>query len=684
MCTACRGKREYRIPVIAAVKRVVPPNTPEPTTYSSAHALPETQTVKHSASPPTAGSAGAAGPAAGPAGVGATAGLQRTPLRPRLLILPALDAGALAIGWLAIDAVVVRPHTAANFLLPVAAIVIQLVAGASLSLYRGRFVVGSEHELGRQGLAAVVVIASVLGLERATVHSADVAWLLLSLLSAQAIMVSARQLLRAGYQRGLRPRNAQAVVIVGAGELGVALIAQMQGDPESRFRPVAIVDDDPAKANLLIRGVPVCGGADDIALVVSRHGATGVVVAIAHAPATVFESVVDLLDLGSTWVRTVPTVNDLLDTSSMLTELRDIDLDDLIGRPQATVATADIAGLVADRTVLVTGAGGSIGSELCRIIHRHAPRRLIMLDRDESELHALCMSLRGRALMDSPDLVLADIRDASALHRVLAAHRPEIVVHAAALKHLPMLERYPDEGWKTNVHGTLNVLEAAAAHGVRRFVNISTDKAANPCSELGRSKFLAERLTAHVARTTGLPYVSVRFGNVLGSRGSVLVSFSEQIRRGGPVTVTHPDVTRYFMSIPEACQLVLQAAAAGTGGNTMVLDMGAPVRIVDLARRAMAVYGRTCPIEFTGLRAGEKLHEELFSGTELRREAPGGAAWQVAVSPLDPRELAGPDASCGEIRAVYARCVGPNGMAGAVSVADGAALRPATRVLEQL
>jgi FlaA1/EpsC-like NDP-sugar epimerase len=239
-----------------------------------------------------------------------------------------------------------------------------------------------------------------------------------------------------------------------------------------------------------------------------------------------------------------------------------------------------------------------------------------MLDRDETALHGVELSIRGSALLTSPDTVLADIRDRDALDRVFTQVQPDIVFHAAALKHLPMLQRFPLEGWKTNVHGTLNVLEAAREAGVTSFVNISTDKAAAPTSELGRSKRLGERLVAEYARRFPGTYLSVRFGNVLGSRGSVLDSFREQLRSGGPLTVTDPDVTRYFMTIPEACQLVLQAAVIGENGHVMVLDMGEPVRIVDLAKNLIALADADSEIVFTGLRPGEKLDEELFGDYE--------------------------------------------------------------------
>ena len=288
----------------------------------------------------------------------------------------------------------------------------------------------------------------------------------------------------------------------------------------------------------------------------------------------------------------------------------------------------------------MTGAGGSIGSELCRQIDRYDPDELIMLDRDESALHAVQLSLSGRALLDSDDVVLADIRDRDALMRIFEQRRPHVVFHAAALKHLPMLEQYPAEAVKTNVMGTVNVLDAADACGVASFVNVSTDKAANPSSVLGYSKRVAERLTSGHSRTCAGSYLSVRFGNVLGSRGSVLTTFARQIADGGPVTVTDPDVTRFFMTIEEACQLVVQAAAIGSAGEALVLDMGEPVSILGVARQLIERSGRPMDIEFTGLRAGEKLHEELFADGEPQDHRPRHAlVSHVPVPPLFIRDI---------------------------------------------
>ena len=316
-------------------------------------------------------------------------------------------------------------------------------------------------------------------------------------------------------------------------------------------------------------------------------------------------------------VLVLPPVRDLFNGRPSASDLRSLDVADLLGRQPVELDMGAIADEISGKRVLVTGAGGSIGSELCRQISRFGPARLVMLDRDESGLHGTQMSIEGRALLDSDDLALCDIRDSAALRVVFERTRPQVVFHAAALKHLTMLERNPREAFKTNVVGTLNVLDAARAVGVESFVNISTDKAARPTCVLGWSKRIAERLTAGFDEASRGRYISVRFGNVLGSRGSVVPPFLEQINQGGPVTVTHPDVERYFMLIPEACQLVLQAGAIGRGGEVMVLDMGSPVKIVDVARTLIDLSGRRdIDVVFTGLRPGEKLAEELFTPGE--------------------------------------------------------------------
>ena len=288
----------------------------------------------------------------------------------------------------------------------------------------------------------------------------------------------------------------------------------------------------------------------------------------------------------------------------------------------------------------MTGAGGSIGSELCRQLVRFSPAEIIMLDRDESALHEVQLSIYGRALLDTPQTVLADLRDERAISELFETRKPQVVFHAAALKHLPLLERYPNEAYQTNVLGTATMLNAAQRAGVEVFINISTDKAANPISVLGFSKRIAERLTAEFAFRSGPgKYISVRFGNVLGSRGSVLTSFKDQIAKGGPVTVTHRGVTRYFMTISEAVQLVIQAGAIGSTGEVLVLDMGKPVNIYDVAEQLVRNSGKPITIDVVGLRVGEKVHEELFGKGEIDERPLHPLISHVAAKPIDQMNL---------------------------------------------
>jgi FlaA1/EpsC-like NDP-sugar epimerase len=313
----------------------------------------------------------------------------------------------------------------------------------------------------------------------------------------------------------------------------------------------------------------------------------------------------------------------------------------LLGRDATPVYGPHARRLLAGKTVLVTGAAGSIGSELVRQVHRLAPTALVLLDHDESGLHSVQLDLHGQGLFTDDSVVLCDIRDPSAVRDALAATRPDIVFHAAAHKHLPLLERYPAEGLKTNVLGTLNVVEAASLAGVARFINISTDKAADPTSVLGATKRLAE-LTVSAFATAELHTASVRFGNVLGSRGSLLHSLAAQVAREQHITVTHPDVSRYFMTIPEAVGLVIEAAVMAHAGETYVLDMGAPVRIVDLVSRFLAVTGATGrEVVFTGLRPGEKLHEALFDAGDVSECTPHPRISSVRQGADRARAIAG-------------------------------------------
>jgi dTDP-glucose 4,6-dehydratase len=385
----------------------------------------------------------------------------------------------------------------------------------------------------------------------------------------------------------------------------------------------------------------VLGNRTKLVKVAHEHDVTTVILAVSSASAEVVRDIADLVEQGGMRFLLLPPVAQILGGRVRLSDVREIDIADILGRRQVETDIESIADYLTGKRVLVTGAGGSIGSELARQVHKFGPSELILLDRDESALHGVQLSIYGKGLLDTPDMVLADIRDRAALRPIFERHRPEVVFHAAALKHLPMLEQYPDEGWKTNVLGTLNVLELAAEFGVRQFVNISTDKAANPTSVLGKTKRLAEQLTAWHGRNAAGTYLSVRFGNVLGSRGSMLHTFQQQIEMGGPITVTHPEITRYFMTIPEASELVIQGAAIGRDAEVLVLDMGEPVRILDVAKRLITHSGKDVEIVFTGLRPNEKMHEELFSVDEQGSRPFHPMISHVRVPEIAPREIPG-------------------------------------------
>ena len=361
--------------------------------------------------------------------------------------------------------------------------------------------------------------------------------------------------------------------------------------------------------------MPVVGDRHAIADAANERGADTILIALPSASQADINDIADRSLAAGLIVKILPSVTDLTSGKVRVTDIRDIELADFLNRDEVDIDASSVRSYLTGKRVLVTGAGGSIGSELCRRILEFEPSRLIMMDHDENALHALQLSIEGRALLESPDLVLCDIRDRDAVRTVFEASHPHVVFHAAAHKHVTFLERFPSEGEKTNVQGTKNVLDAAAATGVETFVNISTDKAADPINVLGRTKRQAELMTAQMHQHGEGRYLSVRFGNVLGSTGSVVPTFVDQIEQGKPITVTDPHATRFFMTVSEAVLLVLQAGALGEGGDVLVLDMGEPVSINDLAiRLSLRLRPGTQPnIVYTGLRPGEKLHEVLVS-----------------------------------------------------------------------
>ena len=516
----------------------------------------------------------------------------------------------------------------------VVAVVCQVGFGIISGLYRRRFRYGTFDELR---VLALTVVAT--GLVLTVTY-----WLANSIRLPRSVpplattitlagTVALRSMWRLWKERKSRPNLAEPILVLGAGNAAAQVVHQMRTDPDSPYMPVGILDDDPHRRNLTLHGVKVIGTLSDLADLVKVTQAKAVLLAIPSASPSLKRRVAaEMHDLGLPLL-VLPPPEQLFGqvTTRDIHPVRDIDL---LGRDTADIDTAAVAQYITGKRVLVTGAGGSIGSELCRQLHRYNPEKVYMLDRDESGLHAVQLSIDGKGMLDDHGLVLADIRDPQRLDEVFTHVRPHVVFHAAALKHLTLLQAAPEEAWKTNVLGTSNVLEAALAHGVERLVNISTDKAANPTSVLGYSKRLTEGLTSHAATRTTATYVSVRFGNVLGSRGSVLTAFAAQSAAGGPLSVTHPEVTRYFMTVEEAVRLTIFAGAIGRPGEVLVLDMGEPVRIADVAMRFAQQHTPPLRIQYTGLRPGEKLHEELLAADESDDRPIHPLISHVPVTPL--------------------------------------------------
>jgi FlaA1/EpsC-like NDP-sugar epimerase len=518
----------------------------------------------------------------------------------------------------------------------------QVVVGVGGGLYTERWVFGSFEEVAALTGCVALTTVGVVGLDvwlgnpRTVALSAVLAGGFIALVW----MCAARYSWRLSRESRHRPdsNNAHRIIIFGAGDGGAQVVRAMMHDHRGRYLPVALLDDDPRKRNLRISGVPVVGGRHTLLSACRQYRARSLLIAIPSADAALIRETSSLADSAGLEVKVLPSVSQLLGEGVRIGDIRSVTLADVLGRREIHTDVESIAGYLKDKRVLVTGAGGSIGSELCRQIRRFAPAKLITLDRDESALHALQLSLGVKSPLDWPDVVVADIRDSSCLRQVFDRYEPEVVFHAAALKHLTLLERYPGEAVRTNVWGTLNLLRAAAEAGVEYFVNVSTDKAADPCSILGYTKRTTERLTAYMGNEARGTYLSVRFGNVLGSRGSVLTTFEAQLASGGPITVTDPDVARFFMTTEEAVQLLIQAGAIGRDGEVLVLDMGELVRIDDVARRLAAGADRPVDVVYTGLRPGEKLHEVLLGRDEIDKRPVHPLISHVDVPTLHPEQ----------------------------------------------
>lgn len=522
-----------------------------------------------------------------------------------------------------------------------------------LGVYRGRYRRGSTDQFA--AIAGTVALGVGLMWVAEFVFASRLLIPTSVPIAAGAMMLVVKSL-ENWVRRNLRQRtlstsgSSRRTLVVGAGNQGMLALDMIAQDTRNEYVAVGILDDDPSKRHLRYNGNRVLGPISDIANQVDRTGAGVVIVAIADLPPEELQRIASNLDSRPVEIKIMPNFaeSDYIrpepDASAMADlrhrNFRDVSFEDLIGRKPISTNVEDISTEIAGRVVLVTGAGGSIGSQLCRQLVRFNPARLVMTDRDESGLHATQLGLEGAALLTSENLVLGDLRDTAFIDDLVAEVKPDIIFHAAALKHLTFLERFPEQAVRTNVGASLELLDAAVANDVESFIHISTDKAAGATSVLGRTKFSIERAVASVAVQSGRKYMSVRFGNVLGSRGSVLETFVAQVAAGVPVTVTDPEVTRYFMTADEACELVLQAAAIGGPGETLVLDMGEPIRIDDLAKRVIALSGRPdAHIVYTGLRPGEKLTEALLSQGEVDSRPNHPLITQVSIRPIDLEAL---------------------------------------------
>jgi FlaA1/EpsC-like NDP-sugar epimerase len=515
-------------------------------------------------------------------------------------------------------------------------VLLQLVVLSLAGLHKTSWRYVSMADLPRVGvglgIAMIVILALRLGLpERYQfgrvplgVIAADTILAGVGLLAVRIIrrlQTEAQERKRFGQARR-HPGKAKRVLLIGAGRAGAMVAKELAGRPDLGLEPVGFVDDDPAKKGTYIHGMKVLGDSRSLKYIVDENKVDQAIISIANAPGQVIRSIHEKCKAVPVAVKIIPGVFEILDGRVEISRMREVQIEDLLGRESVTLDEEAIAGYVEGKRVLVTGAGGSIGSELCRQIAKYAPAEIVFMEQAENALFEIDRELRGRWPEMRLVPVICDVCDSKRVREVFRRCRPEVVFHAAAHKHVPMMELNPGEAVKNNAFGTRKVADAAAEVGAAVMVLISTDKAVNPASIMGATKRVSELYIQAKARQKGCQtkYVAVRFGNVLGSAGSVVPIFEKQIVAGGPVTVTHPDMKRYFMTIPEACQLVMQAASMAQGGEIFVLDMGEPVKIVDLARDMIRLFGLTegvdVKIEFTGIRPGEKLFEELAMDAE--------------------------------------------------------------------
>ncbi|MBS1494876.1 MAG: polysaccharide biosynthesis protein [Bacteroidetes bacterium] len=535
------------------------------------------------------------------------------------------------------DASFITIHIVAIFNYVLVSLFIKLIVNYYLGLYKKFWHVASIDELAKIILAFIlfntfqyaflILLRSQVKIFDGIPNSLPLIDSFITYIFFSASRFSIRLIERLEQRKNLRG-SGEKVLIYGAGKAGVKIVEEMQRHPSNGLNPVAFIDDDKKKAGLKIRGISVLGNNEILADAIKTYKISKVVIAMTLLKGEEIRNIVNICTKLGVKTRTIPNTFELLDNRVRIDSIRDIQIEDLLKREPIQTDIKQVKNLIKNKIVLVTGAGGSIGSELCRQILNCNPGKLILLGHGENSIFEIQNELHTRKKKNfnhvSIESVIADVRNKTRIDQTIIDYKPDIVFHAAAHKHVPLMEANPCEAVTNNILGTKNLIEACAKNNIQNFVMISTDKAVNPTSIMGATKRMAEMIVLKAAKDYGKNYVVVRFGNVLGSRGSVVLTFKKQIAEGGPVTITHQDIVRYFMTIPEAVQLVLQAAEIGSGGEIFVLDMGKPIKIIDLAHDMINLsgykVGEDIKIVTTGLRPGEKLYEELFiDGEEYAR-----------------------------------------------------------------
>ncbi|UZR30219.1 polysaccharide biosynthesis protein [Methylococcus mesophilus] len=570
-----------------------------------------------------------------------------------LLMVPLAWFGAY---WLRFNlSEVPEPHLSVAIKWLPLVVVIQGVVFRLFGLYRGIWRFASMPDLLRIAKASasgiILIVAALFFLDRLDAVPRSVIPLYTLLL---VLFLSApRALYRIWKDRSVQLMNGRRALIVGAGKAGETLVRDLLRSNESAFAPVAFVDDDPHKRGWEIHSLRVCGACDRIPPLVEKLDIEAILIAMPSAGDQEMRRIVEICETTGLPFLTLPSVRDMW-SGRLSDALRDVSIEDLLGRAPVRLDSTELAGYLDGKCIMVTGGGGSIGSELCKQIAQFSLGSLVVFEHSEFNLYRIELELRQAFPDMEIHAVLGDVTDAASVRRAIDAHKPAVIFHAAAYKHVPLLQQQVREAVFNNVIGTRTVAEAAVERGVGEFVLISTDKAVNPTNVMGATKRAAELVVQSYNGEAATRFITVRFGNVLGSAGSVVPLFREQIRNGGPVTVTHPEVTRFFMTIPEACQLIMKAAATGQGGEVFVLDMGEPIRIGYLAEQMIRLSGKRpgedIAIEHIGLRPGEKMHEELFLSTEQLQPTGYAKLMLAQATPCDrslvAARIAAMDAAC--------------------------------------